>query len=264
MRIAIEFSKDPYGEGNRLSFPLEYNQSIQGFIYHNIDKTLASFLHDKGFITKGRTFKLFTFSRLLGKYRISSVTDPYGKERIEFEERVKFWIASPVDNLIESFASNLARKPEVFLGDERFYVTSIEVKQKLSCDNAEIFMLSPVTVYSTLLKPEGGHPTHMGKKTYYYNPKEEDFGRLVNENMKKKYTAFYRKNADNLAMDITPVKVRASDEKIVSYKGFIIKGWMGRYRIKGNEEVISLAYDTGLGAKNSQGFGMFEISRARL
>ncbi len=245
MRIAIEF------EGNRLSFPLEYNQSIQGFIYHNIDKTLASFLHDKGFITKGRTFKLFTFSRLLGKYRIS-------KERIEFEERVKFWIASPVDNLIESFASNLARKPEVFLGDERFYVTSIEVKQKLSCDNAEIFMLSPVTVYSTLLKPEGG------KKTYYYNPKEEDFGRLVNENMKKKYTAFYRKEADNLAMDITPVKVRASDEKIVSYKGFIIKGWMGRYRIKGNEELISLAYDAGLGAKNSQGFGMFEISRARL
>jgi len=251
MRIAIEF------EGNRLSFPLEYNQSIQGFIYHNIDKTLASFLHDKGFITKGRTFKLFTFSRLLGKYRIS-------KERIEFEERVKFWIASPVDNLIESFASNLARKPEVFLGDERFYVTSIEVKQKLSCDNAEIFMLSPVTVYSTLLKPEGGHPTRMGKKTYYYNPKEEDFGRLVNENMKKKYTAFYRKEADNLAMDITPVKVRASDEKIVSYKGFIIKGWMGRYRIKGNEELISLAYDAGLGAKNSQGFGMFEISRARL
>ncbi|PIP13259.1 MAG: CRISPR-associated endoribonuclease Cas6 [bacterium (Candidatus Stahlbacteria) CG08_land_8_20_14_0_20_40_26] len=245
MRIAIEF------EGDRLSFPLEYNQSIQGFIYHNIDETLASFLHNKGFVSKGRSFKPFTFSRLLGKYRIS-------KDRIDFEERVKFWIASPVDNLIESFASNLARKPEVFLGDERFYVASIEVKQKPSCDDAEIFMLSPVTAYSTLLKPDGG------KKTYYYNPKEEDFGRLINENMKKKYTAFYRKNANNLAMDITPVKVRASDEKIVRYKGFIIKGWMGRYRIKGNEELVSLAYDTGLGAKNSQGFGMFEISRARL
>lgn len=242
MRIAIEF------EGENLSFPLEYNYIIQGFIYRNIAKSLASFLHNKGFVTKGRSFKLFTFSRLLGKYKINT-------DRIEFEERVKFWIASPVDNLIESFASNLARKPEVFLGDERFYVTSIEVKQKPSCNNAEIFMLSPVTVYSTLLKPEGG------KKTYYYNPKEEEFGRLINENMRKKYTAFHGKEVDDLGIDITPVRVRASDEKIVRYKGFIIKGWMGRYRIKGDEELISLAYDTGLGAKNSQGFGMFEINK---
>jgi CRISPR-associated endoribonuclease Cas6 len=245
MRIAIGF------EGENLSFPLEYNHIIQGFIYRNIDETLASFLHDKGFITKGRSFKLFTFSRLLGKYRIN-------RDKIEFEKGFKFWIASPVDNLIESFASNLARKPGVLLGDEKFFVTSIEVKPRPSYNDAEIFMLSPVTVYSTLLKPDGG------KKTYYYNPKEEDFGRLINENMRKKYTAFFGKEADDLGMDMTPVRVRASDEKIVRYKGFIIKGWMGKYHIKGDEELISLAYDTGLGAKNSQGFGMFEIGKARL
>jgi len=33
---------------------------------------------------------------------------------------------------------------------------------------------------------------------------------------------------------------------------------MGIYEIKGNPEVIVLSYDTGLGAKNSQGFGCWE------
>ncbi|OYD14013.1 hypothetical protein CH333_09390 [candidate division WOR-3 bacterium JGI_Cruoil_03_44_89] len=61
MHIAIEF------EGENLLFPIEYNHIVQGFIYRNIDATLASFLHDKGFVSKGRSFKLFTFSRLLGR-----------------------------------------------------------------------------------------------------------------------------------------------------------------------------------------------------
>ncbi|GAI77595.1 unnamed protein product [marine sediment metagenome] len=39
-----------------------------------------------------------------------------------------------------------------------------------------------------------------------------------------------------------------------------IKAWLGTYQIHGKPELISLAYDTGLGSKNSQGFGMmFEI-----
>ena len=242
MRIAIEF------EGKNLSFPIEYNHLIQGFIYHNIDENLATFLHEKGFMSKERRFKLFTFSRLLGKYRIN-------RDIIKFDEKVRFWIASPVSDIIESFASNLARRPEVLLGDEKLFVTSIEVKPLQSFEDKNIFMLSPMTIYSTLLKPDGK------KKTYYYNPKEDEFGKLINENIKKKYRAFHSKDPCDLSINITPVKVRASDEKIVIYKGFIIKGWMGFYRIWGDNELLSLAYDTGLGAKNSQGFGMFEIKK---
>lgn len=39
----------------------------------------------------------------------------------------------------------------------------------------------------------------------------------------------------------------------------LIRAWLGTYQIHGKPELISLAYDTGLGSKNSQGFGMFEI-----
>jgi len=47
--------------------------------------------------------------------------------------------------------------------------------------------------------------------------------------------------------------------KLVIYKGFIIKGWMGKFRLRGNPELIKFSYEAGLGAKNSQGFGMWEI-----
>ncbi len=241
MRIVIEL------EGNNLTFPLDYNYIVQGFIYRNIDESLAKLLHDRGFVSRGRNFKLFTFSRLLGKYRIKN-------REIIFYQRVKFWIASPVQELIESFASNLLKKPEVTLNNELIYVTSVEVKAEKLFDKAQIFMLSPMTVYSTLLTAD------KRKKTYYYNPKEREFARLITENIRKKYRALYRKDPDELGMSIRPLRVNSSDEKIIRYKGFIIKGWMGRYHIEGDKELLSLAYDTGLGAKNSQGFGMFEIS----
>jgi len=38
-----------------------------------------------------------------------------------------------------------------------------------------------------------------------------------------------------------------------------IKAWPGTYQIHGKPELISLAYDTGLGSKNAQEFRIFEI-----
>jgi len=41
-------------------------------------------------------------------------------------------------------------------------------------------------------------------------------------------------------------------------KETVIKTWSGIYPLKGLIELIKLAFDWGLGAKNSQGFGMIE------
>jgi len=49
------------------------------------------------------------------------------------------------------------------------------------------------------------------------------------------------------------------NQKVISYKGTVIKGWMGIYELRGDRELMKLVYDTGLGGKNPQGFGCFEI-----
>ncbi|HEX30478.1 TPA: CRISPR-associated endoribonuclease Cas6, partial [Candidatus Poribacteria bacterium] len=45
----------------------------------------------------------------------------------------------------------------------------------------------------------------------------------------------------------------------VMYRDTVIKGWTGVYELDLPEPFFHLAYDAGLGAKNSQGFGMVEI-----
>ena len=41
------------------------------------------------------------------------------------------------------------------------------------------------------------------------------------------------------------------------YKTTRITGWHGRFRLSGSPEMLDLLFHSGLGAKNSQGFGMF-------
>jgi len=57
--------------------------------------------------------------------------------------------------------------------------------------------------------------------------------------------------------------VREQDLKVIRYKGTIIKGWMGKYRLTGKPELLTVALDAGLGAKNSQGFGCCEVVEER-
>jgi len=242
MRLAITFVSE-----KKVVLPIHYNEVLQGLIYHLLDRALAEKLHNEGFVYQKRRFKLFTFSRIFGglekegdKFKISS---PF-----------KLFISSPYTEMLISLTSNILNNTEIKLDINKVWIKSIEILPTPEI-RKEIFimMLSPLTVYSTIYSPNGK------KKTYYYNPSEKKFSILVKENIIKKYKAFYKKMPPSEEFFIEPVKVEKENEKIIIYKGFVIKGWMGKFILRGDPELLKLAYDTGLGAKNSQGFGMFEV-----
>jgi len=83
----------------------------------------------------------------------------------------------------------------------------------------------------------------------------------VLDNLKKKVVAFYGegKYPELDGAYIRPYRVDEKNMAIVKYKGFVIKGWMGLFKLNLPEPYLSLAYNAGLGAKNSQGFGMWEV-----
>jgi CRISPR-associated endoribonuclease Cas6 len=64
---------------------------------------------------------------------------------------------------------------------------------------------------------------------------------------------------DPTGFTFTPVEVQERDFKVVRYKGTIIKGWMGKYRLTGEPRFLEIALSAGLGSKNSQGFGCCEL-----
>ena len=54
-------------ESGSFEVPVQYNYPVQSAIYQALTKDVGGFFHDTGFDYKGRSFKMFTFSRLLGK-----------------------------------------------------------------------------------------------------------------------------------------------------------------------------------------------------
>jgi CRISPR-associated endoribonuclease Cas6 len=228
---------------NSIALPLSYNHFIQATIYNNISPELSKFLHDKGFSYGKRHFKFFTFSRLMGEYQLRN-------KIIQFNGNIHFYVSSPLKKFMNDLANSIMQKGYFKLGNNNLEVESIKVYDNSVISNTiNIKMLSPVTVYSTLLTPDGR------KKTYYYSPFENEFQKLIDDNIKKKYFIFFHKKLKS-DLIIKPLKVR---ETIIMYKNFLIKGWMGTFRLQGPKKALKLAYDAGLGSKNSQGFGMFEV-----
>ncbi len=243
MRIKIIFEK-PEG---KIALPLQYNETVMGFIYKNINEELAKFLHEEGFHYEKRQFKLFTFSRIFGRFNIKPK-----KEIIEFQQKAYLYISSPLQNFLQQFAEHLVKKGELYLGRNKIFVSEISVSPTPEFSpQITIKMLSPLVVYSTFAKKSGE------KKTYYYTPAEREFQDLIKENLRKKYKALNKSEID-FDFGIEPVKMDKRNEKVIMYKNTVIKGWMGKYKVNAPDEILKLGYDTGFGSKNSQGFGMWE------
>jgi len=192
-----------------------------------------------------RTFKMFTFSRLQGAYKIM-------KDTIFFYPPVYLTISSPLDRFISELGNTLLKDDNLELVKNRVHVASMRIHPEPEIkDEIKIRLLSPLVIYSTLTTGDGK------KKTYYYSPYEEEFADLIDKNLRKKYEALHKKKPRARKLKITPLG--KNKEKIVNYRGTVIKGWTGNFLLNGNRKLLKLAYYTGLGSKNSQGFGMFEV-----
>ncbi len=246
MRIVLELL--PTRE--RLSLPLQYNSEVQGLIYKNLDRALAAWVHDRGTPLGRRQFRFFTFSRLLGRYRII-------EDLIEFTGPVRLRIGSVHEELLESLALHLLREPLVRLGKEECAVRAIEVEPLPKIARPMLVRaISPITVYRTLYTAEGK------RKTYYFSPFEREWEELLLANLWRKGRALgwgKTRLAGLEGAHIRPFKVGKKDLRIMEYRGTVIKGWTGVYELDLPAPLFLLAYDAGLGSKNSQGFGMVEV-----
>ena len=52
---------------------------------------------------------------------------------------------------------------------------------------------------------------------------------------------------------------KKKDKYVTKYNDFYITGWQGIYELSGKREYLEFLYYVGIGERNSQGFGMFEI-----
>src|SRR5829696_8677667 len=243
MRLRISL----YPEGPSLRLPVQYNHLLQGLIYSNLDHALSEWLHEKGHPYGERHFKLFTFSRLFGKRKAEN-------GRIRFDGPVNFYLGAVDAEVLGSLAEHLLTKPTVRLGSIECRVTEVGVEPNPEINLSKpvlVKTLSPITAYSTLQTPDGK------KKTYYYAPQEKEWSESLIANLGRKAKALGWAADTERVLEgayVRPHRVKAADQKVLKFKGFVIKGWTGLYEVNLPEPYFRLAYDAGLGSKNAQGF----------
>ncbi len=243
MRLICEFDFEGI-----LTLPIHYNHMLQGLIYKNLtDEVLRTFLHEVGFQKGKRSYKLFTYSKILGKSKFNS-----SDKTISFDSPIRLHISSLVDEFVQDLSNTFFKSNRLFLGKKAIELRSIGVKMPdFEGREIKIEMLSPLVTYSTV-------EIDRKKKTIYFSPKDSEFSERIRQNLLRKYIAVYGQPPEDNSFEIEYIGRGEPKLSIIRYRNTIIKGYNGHYHLKGNPELIRLGYFTGLGSKNSQGFGCFQ------
>ena len=239
VRIKVELTSPDY-----IVLRKGFLRSLQGLIYKLLDKHSAQWLHNHGFLYEKRRFKLFTFSSILEKAKYDKKNSYF-----QFPRDISFYISSPVDWILEQIARNFVTGEEFYLNQNRLFLKSIVILQNINFKNeVEIKTINPIAMRSTDIKG----------KYKLYEP-DDQFSELINKNLQKKWFALKGEEC-SFALEIVPIAVKKS---VVWYgnrnKGCAVEGWKGTFYLKSESELLKFAYDTGLGERNSMGFGMIEM-----
>ncbi|NPA58211.1 MAG: CRISPR-associated endoribonuclease Cas6 [Aquificae bacterium] len=231
-----------------INLPLHHNVTIQGMLYKSLPKILLDFLNEIGFFHTGKKFKPFTFSRI---YSERFVLDK-DKKRIKYKAPITIYLSSAVNGKAKNWDGSIPEGEKIQLGKNELFLEKIVVKREPEFgEEFYIRTLSPITVYRTF-------ENENQKKFYqYYNPSQEEFEELIRDNLKKKYSFITGREIDHF-----PIKIESTErlrKVLIKYRDFPVEAYDGVFKIKTDPEMFKVVYDTGLGSKNSQGFGMIEV-----
>ena len=242
--------------------PMNYQYELSSWVYHVIgtaDPNHSGFLHEKGFQSEGRKFKLFTFSQLdMRPYTIE------GENLRLHGEKLNLTIRFLVDHSLQNFIKGLFSNQDFFLGNKESGV-DLRVEQVQVLPNPEF---KPLMRY-TCLSPICVSAIRADNTAEYLSPEAKNYGERLLNNLIQKQKAFasYSQpelNSEVLELNPTPAcKFRLLNTP--RKKGIHIKldtaqhtqliGYLFHFELLAPTELHEIGYYAGFGEKNSMGFG---------
>lgn len=262
MRLQIIFKP----EKNIFLIPTNYNYELSSIIYKIMSTSGPNFtkwLHSRGFSLEGaKRFKFFNFSRLFFQEK-----DVQG-EVIKAKGNFKLIFSSPIDeSVLTTFISGMMEfNKEIYLGNR-------DVGTKVRVHSINILPYPDFQYKSKyiMLSPTVATIQDENRKIVFLEPNNERTVDALRKNLVNKYeTLFMEKCPYNIDFSFDENYINASFEKNlikkVSIKAsldktILIRGFMLPIELKSDVKIQKLAYETGIGEKNSLGFGMLEIAK---
>lgn len=218
-------------------------------------------MHERGLSPEGmsRRFKHFCFSQLIVERRKIAA----GRLHI-LSPVVEWYVTMPVEESLRHLVVGIFEKREFFIEREeiRFMV---ETMPELAWECMMKFrMLSPLTVSI----PEDRNGKLM---PHYLRPDDPRLSDALRTNILNKFRSLYGDGLEDeqfsCTLDNKFIADRGGPEKIgklITIKQgredeTKVRGFMCPITTEGNPELIKLAYESGLGEKGSQGFGMLAV-----
>lgn len=236
------------------SLPLSYHSIVQGTIYNILSKnpTYSTFLHDKGFEANTHAFKLFVFSLLEGPFQVKD-------KSIYFTDDFTLEIRSPMQEFCNILAASLLDTDSVTFGHTQANLVDISIrKEKITQSEIRITTASPICLSTTY------YDEAKKRKTRYLQPTDPDFNHALNHNFESKLLAAENRKPYSKIECLPSLKDSATLPSNWKYltrfaNRTIIEAWRGFYTLSGDPRDLQFLYDTGLGSRNSQGFGMIRL-----
>lgn len=242
MELDIKFGSI---DNKPITLPTEYNRIVYAMLLSQVSSKLSTFLHNEGYPLGKKTFKCFTFSRLIGNI-ISNKN-----HKIKFGPKISLVINSPDDKVMNELVLGFnSRRNTIRLLGNNLKVTEFSFisTPELDDDIIPIETLSPITMCK---KMKNG-------KTLFISPKKTpaEFSDLIKKNLCDKSQAFNGKVPNTKNFEIKPIDVHSSG---ICIHRFDVEGWSGKFYLRGDPELLKFAYECGLGSRNSYGFGAFHV-----
>lgn len=260
MQLHLKFT------GDSITVPMAYQQLVQGLLYEALreDPAYRRFLHETGYQTENRPFRHFVFGQLRGPYeRVATdqvasgetegrETRPLrgnGSAGLHFPEGVSLEVRSTEGRFIQCLLNALTPGSVHRLGQNALTVADARLTDRhVTEGEIRLRMDSPVTVHRTL--DDGS--------TVFPDPFDAEFSRLLAGNTARKWISLYKTDPPG-GLGFAPLDVSERDKIVTRFKGFYVTGWRGCYLLRGEPQVLDLLYQTGLGNRNAQGFGLFNL-----
>lgn len=255
MRFNILLSVDRKKWG--ASIPLSYQYELSSYIYGTLakgDSAYAEWLHENGFMSGQKKFKLFVFSPLLIEKR---TVDTKSNRLVLLQDTASFLISFFPERSTEEFVKGIFQEQEFTLGDRKskvqFAVRGIEMLPSPVFDG-ELVGETLSSICLSRRNEEG--------KVHYFSVSEAEAGNAILNNLLNKYQAFYNTpfNGDPAFEWEVLNKPRT---KLITIKSgtpqqTFVQGSLCKFRLKADNELLKVAYESGVGEKGSLGFGMVE------